>query len=68
MTVMTPKDKAKELYNRFYSMYAHPNSVEERNRIAKESAIIVCNEVLGHMGADRGYQFWDNVRDEIKKF
>jgi hypothetical protein len=34
--------------------------------VAKECAIITCNEVLGYMGADRGYEFWTLVKQEIK--
>ncbi len=34
---------------------------------AKESALICCNEVLGYMGADRGYSFWQEVKQEIEK-
>jgi hypothetical protein len=39
----------------------------ERNSIAKRYAINCCNEVLGHMGADRGYSFWVEVKQEIEK-
>ena len=37
----------------------------ERNGI--KCALICCNEVLGYMGADRGYEFWTNVKQEIEK-
>jgi hypothetical protein len=39
----------------------------ERNSIAKRYAINCCNEVLGYMGADRGYSFWVEVKQEIEK-
>jgi hypothetical protein len=39
----------------------------ERNSIAKRYAIQCCNEVLGYMGADRGYSFWVEVKQEIEK-
>jgi len=32
-----------------------------------DSAIICCDEVLGYMGADRGTQFWIEVKEELKK-
>jgi hypothetical protein len=38
----------------------------ERNSIAKRYAINCCNEVLGHMGADRGYSFWVDVKTELE--
>lgn len=39
----------------------------ERKGIAKRQAIETCNEVLGYMGADRGYAFWVEVKQEIEK-
>ena len=39
----------------------------ERNSIAKRYAINCCNEVLGFMGADRGYSFWVEVKQELEK-
>ena len=38
----------------------------ERNSIAKRYAIETCNQVLGYMGADRGYSFWVEVKQEIE--
>jgi hypothetical protein len=58
---MTPKEKAYELRDKFHSI--HFMSLE----MAKESALITCNEVLGYMGADRGYEFWTEVKQEIEK-
>jgi hypothetical protein len=40
---------------------------DERKGIAKRQAIECCNEVLGYMGADRGYSFWVEVKQEIEK-
>jgi hypothetical protein len=40
---------------------------DERKGIAKRQAIETCNEVLGDMGADRGYAFWMSVKEEIEK-
>ena len=38
----------------------------ERNSIAKRYAISCCDEVLGYMGADRGYSFWVEVKQELE--
>jgi hypothetical protein len=38
----------------------------ERVRIAKRQAIETCNEVLGDMGADRGYEFWVEVKQILE--
>jgi hypothetical protein len=40
---------------------------DERKGIAKRLAIETCNEVLGYMGADRGYSFWVEVKEELEK-
>jgi hypothetical protein len=40
---------------------------DERMGIAKRQAIETCNEVLGFMGADRGYSFWVEVKQELEK-
>ena len=68
---MTPKEKAEYLLNEMYysSRYDKheryiPKLAFER---AKQYALICCNEVLGDMGADRGYTFWQEVKQEIEK-
>ena len=35
--------------------------------LAKQCALIAANEVLGYMGADRGTEFWQQVKIEIEK-
>ncbi len=66
---MTPKEKAQELIGTF--MNIKPTKLSDYTQIyypsAKECALIVCNELLGYMGADRGYKFWDEVKQEIEK-
>lgn len=67
---MTPKEKAIELYSRYYNRIEHTLSEEyslHEKDIVKECALIACNEVLGYMGADRGYEFWTEVKKEIEK-
>ena len=58
---MTPKEKAEELVNKMLK-----NTLES-HYYAKQCALICCNEVLGYMGADRGYEFWTEVKKEIEK-
>ena len=67
---MTPKEKAIELYSRYYNRIEHTLSEEyslHEKDIVKECALIACNEVLGYMGADRGYEFWTEVKQEIEQ-
>jgi len=66
---MEPKQKAKELVKTFENLI--PSKLSDYSKIyyptSKQCALIVCNEVLGHMGADRGYEFWTEVKQEIQK-
>jgi hypothetical protein len=67
---MIAKEKASSLWWEYYNRLEHILSEEyspHAKSIAKECALIVCNEVLGYMGADRGYQFWMEVKEEIEK-
>ena len=71
---MTAKKKAKELYGKYFLKLEH--GIDENgawicmalNRgMAKRCALIACDEVLGYMGADRGTEFWVEVKNEIQK-
>lgn len=64
---MSAKEKAKELIEKFYPQVQWKMGQEDCMDRAKECALIVANEVLGYMGADRGTEFWQEVRSEIKK-
>jgi hypothetical protein len=65
--IMTPKEKAQQLYNDAYMRWCHELSHDKNVLTAKDICIYICNEVLGYMGADRGYEFWTEVKQEIKK-
>ena len=63
--MITPKEKAKELVKRMYVV--HSNSASDITLyFAKQCALIAVDEILSDMGADRGYEFWSNVKTEIK--
>lgn len=66
---MTPKDKAIELVEKFENLKS--NKMSDYSRIeyptAKLCALIVVGQVLGYMGADRGYAYWEDVKTEIEK-
>jgi len=63
---MTPKEKAKELVNK-YNLVVLDTALGGSNRRVKQCALICCDEVLGYMGADRGTEFWVEVKQEINK-
>jgi hypothetical protein len=65
---MTPKEKAEELYEAYF--YCIPSFTDEgsiEHNTAKKCALIAVDEVLGYMGADRGYIFWQEVKQELEK-
>jgi hypothetical protein len=66
---MTPQEKALELFSIYRFALSLPGAPlgEEKDNVAKQCALIACNEVLGYMGADRGYEFWTEVKKEIEK-
>jgi len=68
---MTPQEKAAQLVaTAELIILAEVDSKltpTERNSIAKRYAIQCCDEVLGFMGADRGYAFWVEVKQELEK-
>jgi hypothetical protein len=71
---MNSKEKAEELVDKFRE-YSHTDfnytrggyQADTQIQNAKQCALICCDEVLGYMGADRGYSFWVEVKQEIEK-
>ena len=65
---MSPKEKAESLVREYSDITLNVESDDYVNQYtAKECALIAANEVLGYMGADRGTEFWLEVRSEIEK-
>ena len=75
---MTPKEKAEELFNKFYSSKHRPSMSRARQAHAKECALIAVNEILDFtkqpqfpMGITfgNGYDYdgyWIDVKIEIE--
>ena len=59
---MEAKEKAIELVEK----YRVESWVISRDH-DKQCALIAVNEILGYMGADRGTEFWLQVKSEIEK-
>ena len=64
--MMTYKDKARKLYRDAFMKWCYELSHDKNVATAKNICDYICNEVLGDMGADRGYEFWCDVRDHIR--
>ena len=65
---MTPLEKALELLTTFqqtsFKMGDHSTIYTPT---AKLHALKCCDEVLGYMGADRGTEFWNEVKRELEQ-
>lgn len=64
--MITPLEKAKQIYTDCFRRYALELSHDKNVLIAKSISLYVCSEVLGYMGADRGYEFWTEVKQLLK--
>ena len=64
---MTPREKAIELVDKFRLNVLDYEGSGLNTFKAKQCALIAVDEVLGYMGADRGTEFWLEVRSEIEK-
>jgi len=53
----TPKQEAADLILEFLSILGH------KPQEAKQCAIVTVNRILSDTGADRGYQYWSEVKD-----
>jgi len=65
--MITTKEKAVELYNSYFDLGRDFTRGVSMHEFAKQCALICCNEVLSDMGADRGHQYWTEVKVEIQK-
>jgi len=63
---MTPLEKAKQLYRDAFMRWCYEPSLEKNILTAKSICEYTCNQVMGDMGADRGYAFWDEVKHILK--
>lgn len=63
---MTPKEKAKEIFEYYYELIPYTHTNKQRAEVALKASLKLISEVTGHMGADRGYEFWTEVKIEIQ--
>jgi hypothetical protein len=66
MKELTANEYAQKLYRDAYMRWCYEPSHDKNVLTAKNICDYICNEVLGYMGADRGYEFWCNVRDILR--
>ena len=64
---MTPQEKAVELYSKYEQLGRDFTRGVSMHEFAKQCALICCDQVLSDMGADRGYSYWMEVKEQIEK-
>ena len=71
---MTPKEKAKELFNKYYS-YLKSNLMDDKEAIedAKQCALIAVDEIIEaiewheYETPNKEIRYWQEVKQEIEK-
>ena len=68
---MTPKEKAKELFDKYYS-YLKSNLMDDKEAIddAKQCALISVDELIyshSQDTTDNQFYYWQEVKQEIEK-
>ncbi len=71
---MTPREKAIELYNKFYDIAMHALSIQVRKYITKECALVTVKEIIeaNPIAFDEydnciAKNWWQEVKTEIEK-
>ena len=64
---MTPQEKAVELYSKYEQLGRDFTRGVSMHEFAKQCALICCDQVLSDMGADRGHQYWTEVKEHINR-
>jgi hypothetical protein len=68
---MTPKEKAEELYRKYWVYFTYEQSVNSIFKHAKECALIAVNEILNNDGFTKFdiylTEFWQEVKQELEK-
>ena len=64
---MTAQEKAVELYSKYEQLGRDFTRGVSMHEFAKQCALICCDQVLSDMGADRGYSYWTEVKEEVNR-
>ncbi len=62
---MTPKEKAKELFEKFYGISDLNGFYTMSTSQAKQCAIIACEEVIKYCHAEH-IEYWQEVKQELE--
>lgn len=62
---MTPKEKAKDLFDNYYYCLLQSN-IEKRNYWSKQCALIAVDEIIRVLQDEQDW-YWQEVKNEIEK-
>ena len=65
--MITAQEKAVELYSKYEQLGRDFTRGVSMHEFAKQCALICCDQVLSDMGADRGHQYWTEVKEHINR-
>lgn len=65
--MITAQEKAVELYTKYEQLGKDFTRGVSMHEFAKQCALICCDQVLSDMGADRGHQYWTEVKEEVNR-
>ena len=65
--MLNAQEKAVELYSKYEQLGRDFTRGVSMHEFAKQCALICCDQVLSDMGADRGYSYWIEVKEQIQK-
>ena len=64
---MTPKEKATELFEKMLSTDKVDNYSFVSNNVAKQCALICCDEILSISFDEKTFFYWQEVKQNIEK-
>jgi DNA recombination-dependent growth factor C len=71
---MTPKEKAQELFDKYYQIFEDDEDehfIDTSKRISKLSALIAVDEIIEEVYNNESsisrYKYWQEVKQEIEK-
>ena len=65
--MLNAQEKAVELYTKYEQLGRDFTRGVSMHEFAKQCLLICCDQVLSDMGADRGHQYWTEVKAHAQK-
>lgn len=63
---MTPKEKAQELFDKYWTFIAYKIEGSVGRLVIKQCALIAVDEILGFLSYQSHIKYWQEVKQEIE--